>query len=500
MPKKNVLIADTDRKVLKLLGNALHEREYEVQAARDGSRALEKTILFHPDLVLFDANCPMISPKKFIQILRSNPDTENIPVIIMGEGEPDESVPWGYREALIRKPFNIDEVLSLVGAIFRKMATDQEVREGEQNIGGGLSQISLSDLLQIFGTNRRTGLLELKTNADQGQIYTKEGRVVHATVGRHRGEKALFRMLQWKEGTFTFLSGKSVAEESIRRSGDALLLEGARQADEMIPLRAQLPGDGVRLVTETDRIGKYDGLHPVTQEIMGLLEFYQTVGDLIEHSRVSDYETCRAIQTLLEKGVLRAQVEKAGPVEAEDPLLKQEQLYELKLRLSLSMRRLAQPARGKICLLGAEERGLKELLGSMRKLPGMELSGLPEAMRLGFGHVGSLSLSDHLMLDIILLPALPPLRPLWGPFMVQAVGALVLRTGLDEESLRRIDLMSQDLLRRGGMPVMSMAPAEEEGKTPPGVEPVNIENPSDVRRVLTLFLEKVLSWKSAPSA
>ena len=110
MKRKTVLIADPDRDVLKQLGNALHDRGYDVRAARDGSKALEKAILVHPDVVLIDGECPLIPPKKFVQIIRSNPTTEDIPIIVMGSGEPDESIVLGYREGFVRKPFNTDEL------------------------------------------------------------------------------------------------------------------------------------------------------------------------------------------------------------------------------------------------------------------------------------------------------------------------------------------------------------------------------------------------------
>ncbi len=476
MSRRLILIADPDRRVLKELGNALHDQGYEVRAARDGSRALEKTILVRPDLVLFDAACPLIGARKYIQILRSNPRTEHIPVVILGGAEVDESGPWGYREALIRKPFNTDEVTSLVASILRKMATAREVREGGQKIAGSLNQISLVDLLQIFHLNKKTGELSLSSRAGEGRVFVREGSVVHAGTGRHRGEKALFRLLQWREGSFTFDAGRTTSDANIRRGTDLLLLEGARQADEFARLRAELPPHPVRLRAVAERASRFEGLHPATQEILRLLEFYQTVDDLIEHARVSDFEACRVIRTLLDKGVLRPE-EASGPAGTEEaaPLLPQDQLFELRMRLSGGMPG-AQPTRARIALLSSDGALAREFAAGLARLPGCEPADMPRVLELGFGLLGGVVLSENVRVEVVLLPAERALRPLWGPLRTGACAAIALRPSGDPAAVYRLDALVQELVARG-LPVVGAGP----------------ERASQVRTILADALGRVLS-------
>lgn len=479
MSRRLILIADPDRHVLQELGNALHDQGYEVRAARDGSRALEKTILVRPDLVLFDAGCPLINARKYIQILRSNPRTEHIPVVILGGAEVDESGPWGYREALIRKPFNTDEVTSLVASILRKMATAREVREGGQKITGSLSQISLVDLLQIFHLNKKTGELSLTGGAGEGRVFVREGSVIHAGTGRHRGEKALFRLLQWREGSFNFDAGRTTSDANIRRGTDLLLLEGARQADEFTRLRAELPPHPVRLRAVAERASRFEGLHPATQEILRLLEFYQTVDDLVEHARVSDFEACRVIRTLLDKGVLRPE-EVPGPTGAEEaaPLLPQDQLFELRLRLSGGMPG-AQPTRARVVLLSSDGALAREFATGLARLPGGEPADIFRVLELGFGLLGGVVLSENVRVEVVLLPAERALRPLWGPLRAGACAAIALRQSGDAAAAYRLDALAQELVARG-LPVVSAGP----------------ERASQVRAILADTLGRVLSARS----
>ena len=491
--EKIILIADPDREVLRSLGNALHDQGYDVRAALDGSKALEKAILVHPALILFDENCPLISATKFIQILRSNPRTEDIPVIVMIGEDAKEDAGWGYREASIRKPFNNDEFLSLVASTFRKMATAKEVREEAREIQGNLSQISLVDLIQIFNLNRRTGLLEIKSEELEGHLYVREGNITHASTGRHSGEKALFRLLQWKAGSFAFIPEEITGDINIRRSSDVLLLEGARQIDELEQLRSDLPADHVRLVPVPELKERYEGLHPVTQEIMNLLEFYNTVGGLVEHSRVSDFEACRAIRTLLDKGVLQvAEVEEEEP-EDQAPLLPHDIAYELKSRIAAAMKGQSRITRAKVCLICPVEDLLKDFVNGMNKLPGMELAGQVEALKRGFGQLGTLFVSENFMLDWMLLPAGNSMRPLWHPLGVGMVGGLVMHSSQDDQILYRLSLLAQELSTSGGVPVLQVTPKSLSAALDDGGAAVESSrlSPAKIREAIIGLLKRV---------
>ena len=87
---RKVLIADPDLDSARVLSKALRQRGYQVHYAQDGSRALEVAVLRHPDVVLFDQACPLIEPAVFAQILRTNPRTEGIPVVVTSAAAPDE--------------------------------------------------------------------------------------------------------------------------------------------------------------------------------------------------------------------------------------------------------------------------------------------------------------------------------------------------------------------------------------------------------------------------
>src|SRR5215208_4643601 len=105
-PVRKILIADPDPGTVRALAPALRQRGYQVHSARDGSRALQVAILRFPDLILFDEKAPLLDARTFVRILRTNPRTERIPVILTADSVDADRARLG---TYLRKPFNQDE-------------------------------------------------------------------------------------------------------------------------------------------------------------------------------------------------------------------------------------------------------------------------------------------------------------------------------------------------------------------------------------------------------
>ncbi|AKQ64920.1 putative two-component system response regulator [Myxococcus hansupus] len=174
-PVRKILIADPDLESVRSLSRALRTKGYQVHYAPDGSRALEVAVLRHPDLTLFDEACRLLDARTFIQILRTNPRTEDIPVVLTTASFESDRL-RGLRDGYLRKPFNLDEVLSRIEHIFRRSEAAKDLKSEQQEIEGSLSQLSIPDLMQLLGMNRRSGRLSLERGNDRGEIAVAEGR------------------------------------------------------------------------------------------------------------------------------------------------------------------------------------------------------------------------------------------------------------------------------------------------------------------------------------
>ncbi len=119
MPLK-VLTVDDEPDVLELIRYHLAKAGYDVSFAITGRQALERINEDKPDLVLLDLMLPDIDGFGVCELLRRNPETANLPIIIVSAwGTPDSRTLGLELGALdyITKPFSPKELLYRVGRL-----------------------------------------------------------------------------------------------------------------------------------------------------------------------------------------------------------------------------------------------------------------------------------------------------------------------------------------------------------------------------------------------
>lgn len=428
MARRTILIADPDVAVVKSLKGVLQD-DYEVIAVRDGSKALEQSVLKYPDLILFDRHCPLIGATQFLRILRSNPRTEEIPIVILSDAPlAAQSMP-GFLQGVLVKPLNLDEVRAHVASVFRKLEAVRQAGTGEDGaVTGKLDQISMPDLLQIFSVNRRSGCLQL-THAPEkpaAEVYLHDGRIEEALVAGTRGEKALYRLLALNEGRFSFLPGRRAPSSSLKASTDSLLMEGMRQMDELERLRPELPDPSAQLERLVPREALPEGLHPVTAEIVALVEFYPRVADLVDKAREPDLEVYLALRSLLGAGILRAG--EAGRRDDRTAVLSSDEVVELRGRLRRAGLAPTYQGAPKVAVLAARPHELRPLCAGLAHLPGWQSADLERLYRLGFGPLGTLHLDGGFVVGFYALGPESRLLPLAFGLSAGTVAGVVLGT------------------------------------------------------------------------
>ena len=72
---------------------------------------------------------------------------------------------------------------------------------------GSLSELSLPDVIQLVASSGKTGCFHLTDGEVKGEIYLREGRIVHAQVEDLSGEEAVYQLTFWSRGEFRFEAG-----------------------------------------------------------------------------------------------------------------------------------------------------------------------------------------------------------------------------------------------------------------------------------------------------
>ena len=78
-----ILIADDNQQNRELVEAYLSDEDYLIEMANDGQHTLTQVEAFQPDLILLDIMMPKMSGFEVCQKLKSQPQTQSIPVLMI---------------------------------------------------------------------------------------------------------------------------------------------------------------------------------------------------------------------------------------------------------------------------------------------------------------------------------------------------------------------------------------------------------------------------------
>ncbi|MDH4272626.1 MAG: response regulator transcription factor [Candidatus Aminicenantes bacterium] len=121
--KAKILCVEDDINLQKSLSFILWREGYEVLCAQTGEEALELVRREKPDLVLLDLMLPGIDGYKVCSILRKDPGTSEILIIMVTAKKRMEDIVAGlknYADDYVTKPFDPEVLLARIEALLRR--------------------------------------------------------------------------------------------------------------------------------------------------------------------------------------------------------------------------------------------------------------------------------------------------------------------------------------------------------------------------------------------
>jgi hypothetical protein len=107
---------------------------------------------------------------------------------------------------------------------------------------GHLSDLSLSELIEFFCNQRKTGQLKVLYPEGHGYFYLQAGSVVDARIGVLHGIDAVYYALTLPNAKFEFGPATDATERTINQPWTQVVLEGLRRLDEgVVPAPAFPP-------------------------------------------------------------------------------------------------------------------------------------------------------------------------------------------------------------------------------------------------------------------
>lgn len=282
---------------------------------------------------------------------------------------------------------------------------------------GDLAQLSVAEVLQVLSANRKTGSLTLQTALGAGEVRLQDGEVVDALYRRLEGQKALFRLLGEREGTFSFASGGSTSLlRRIHLPTHSLLLEGMRQFDELQRLREALDLDSDALLAL--RAPSFDDPEPL-RILLEALNTPRTLAELLDQVGALDLEVLILLGGALEAGIVRIIPFGSQRVALADP-------EHLGVLAALAKRVTRPEFRGppRVCVAASPRRllGILAALGRINEatLPPDAVPSAPIPFVLA-----TLGLGDGAELEVLGLPLVEAYLPLWNLLLAGCVSAAI---------------------------------------------------------------------------
>ena len=433
-----ILIADGNIGRGQRVADALEVAGHDCEVAPHGAAGLEAALSAQPKVIVAQVELPLVDANKLAEILRANPRTRGVRFLFVG-GDAGRTHTLGtVGDASIDANAAIEEIQQAVEVLLERQTRIERLEaraHTDRDFEGQLAELQPAEILQMLHVRSATGRLTLTSELESGStldgsIVVVDGEIYAAATGSVHAEKALFRMLDWATGKFNFEQAVIEGVAEIHTPTRTVLTEGLRQIDEWNRLAPKLPPleSPVKLCVERSELPNI--VHPLTQEVLALLEELDRVGDVVDQCSQPDYQVLRTLHTLADRGIIefgRAHIVPVQPTA--NALFNEAQCRRL---------RGFAPAEGpldpeqvsiKLLVAAASVSVAQQFSGLLMKVPGAELSPRFERGQVGPGDLEVMARIDvdgDFGIDLVHLPADSANHALWTFAGYRALGTIFL--------------------------------------------------------------------------
>ena len=191
MPIK-VLLVDDEEAVRKPFQKILAQYDFDVAVANNGLEAIALAGTNRPDVIVMDLKMPKMGGVEAIKVIKSDPATDTIPIIVLSAYATPENVRairWaGVGDFILKEGFNLKKFIAQLGMVAHK---SKEYKEPKITLDQFLpSESKATQAPNVRETARGTSSVTPKTPVGKTKVakVTKPGRAVHKkTEGRRSG-------------------------------------------------------------------------------------------------------------------------------------------------------------------------------------------------------------------------------------------------------------------------------------------------------------------------
>jgi hypothetical protein len=175
-----------------------------------------------------------------------------------------------------------------------------------RSMSGAIDEVPLPDLLQLFGSSRKTGVLVIKGDVDTAKVFLDKGTIAFATINDSEdipAIKAIHRIMSWQHGAFYMEPQDRVdPPQRVDLPTEAALMEGMRIFDEVNRI-------GLPSLRSTHRIAvplraKLRELSPDQLDVFQVAMQQPQLDSVLNNCPLDDVSVAKALSHLIEHGYL----------------------------------------------------------------------------------------------------------------------------------------------------------------------------------------------------
>lgn len=117
---KTILIVDDSPTEIHVMKGILSKNGYNVLVAENGEAGVDEAKSSKPDLILMDVVMPGLNGFQATRQLHKDPETKEIPVILVTTKDQETDRAWGLRQGAkeyVVKPVSADELISKIQSL-----------------------------------------------------------------------------------------------------------------------------------------------------------------------------------------------------------------------------------------------------------------------------------------------------------------------------------------------------------------------------------------------
>ncbi len=166
-----------------------------------------------------------------------------------------------------------------------------------------LKEFNLSDVLQFLVQMKKTGVVKLSGELS-GEIYLRDGHIVHATDGTEKGFESLLNLSLINLEKAYFETGVRANEQTISEDVGKLNENIEKRRIEFEKIKDRLPPRDAILAKSTKELPSAVALRRTDWQILAMVDGKRTVNEIIVQSQLGGYETIKTIIWLRDQGLI----------------------------------------------------------------------------------------------------------------------------------------------------------------------------------------------------